>query len=426
MVPRTWLIVSFLVLLSVAPGFSRTGASSASPATLLNARLQETHVINRVPYVAQTEVNYCLFASVTMVFNYMGLNTSLDELLFYTGIGYSHSYSEEQRLPQVAIWGRFDFLYHLFGVTATSWQPPNQNLSNDVRWELYYARVKENISRDIPVITMVDPFSLPSLRDQFKVNDFVWEKMFPPGHHVIVVVGYNEANQSICYQDPNAGYYGNGSLGTYAWMPLSSFRLAHEKLKNYRIITYAQTGTPLSKQEAFDEAFSKNIDNLTGGSQVNGWYYGINASEAMELDFSPGVNQSQETSRMYKAYCGTGLNYTLDLVIHWLCCHIDPTHPNIYDMIVAGKQDPFEEIAAVQNHTAQYLAQCMIHPSLCKNQSALLRNEAEQWHQLSTSYTIFMRKGMFLSNVRAAYVMSTMKALVKNIIHIEEALITQT
>jgi len=129
---------------------------------------------------------------------------------------------------------------------------------------------------------------------------------------------------------------------------------------------------------------------------------------------------------MYKAYGGTGMNYTLDLVIHWLLTHLNPNHPNIYDMIIAGKQDPFEEIAAAKNHTAQYLVQCVIHPSLCKNQSALLYSESAKWHQLSTYYTIFMRKGMFLSSIRATHVMSTMETLVQDIINIEEALITQT
>jgi len=68
----------------------------------------------------------------------------------------------------------------------------------------------------------------------------------------------------------------------------------------------------------------------------------------------------------------------------------------------------------------------MVYPDLCKNQSTLLRNESEKWHDLSEYYTIFMRKGMFLSNLRAAYVISGMEKLTNDIIGIEEALITQT
>lgn len=99
MIPRTCLMVFLLLMLSVVPGFSKTGESSTSPPTLLKTELQENHVIKGVPYVAQTEVNYCPYACETMVFNYMGLNTSLDELLFYSGVGYRHMYRGDQDSP---------------------------------------------------------------------------------------------------------------------------------------------------------------------------------------------------------------------------------------------------------------------------------------------------------------------------------------
>ncbi len=406
-------------MLSITPGFS-TAWSLSQP---LKAGFQESHVIDGVPYVAQPEVNYCPYACETMVFNYMGLNTSIDELLFYNGAVYRHVYRPEQRLPHVDLWGRFWFMQDIFGVTEHEWMPLDHNLSDDERWSQFYTCVKENISKDVPVITMVDPFALPSLRNQFRCSDFVWKAMFAPGHHVIVVVGYNDTNQSVCYNDPNAGYYGDGLLGTYAWMSESVFRQAHDNVGMYYIITYSQTGTPLSKQEAFDEAFRSNIENLTGGSSGPGGYHGINASEQLAFDFSQGVNQSRETSRLYKTYGGTGLNYTVDLVIHWLLTHVEPGSPNIYDMIIAGKQDAFGEIAAAKKHVAHYLAACMIYPGLCQNQSVLLHRESEQWYNLSASYDVFMRKGQFLSNLRAAHVMSTMETLMKDIVSLERALV---
>lgn len=426
MIGRKFIIVSFIVILSATPSLSSNCVSPPSPSNNWDSRSQESHLINGVKYVAQNERNFCVYACLTMIFNYMDLNTTLDELLFYGGVGYTHSYSEGTRLPNSDIWNRFEFLYYVYGVTEHSWIPPVQNLSSDALWEQYYERLKENITNDTPVVTRVDPFSLPSLRNQFKTNDFVWKIMFPPGFHVIVVVGYNETNQSICYQDPNAGFYGNDSFGTYAWIPMSEFRQAHEKINDYVIITYTQSDTPLSKQEAFDEAFRKNIENLTGGSQAHGRYYGINASQKMHLDFSLGTNQSQETSAIYKEYCGTGMNYTLDMIMQRLCSFVDPLHPNIFDIIMAGKEDPFEDIAAGKDHAAEYLEQCVIHPALCKNQSSLLRSEAEKWHDVSTYYKIFLRKGMFLSDGRAAHAMSRMETLMNDIIGIEETLITQT
>ncbi|HVQ01181.1 MAG TPA: C39 family peptidase [Candidatus Thermoplasmatota archaeon] len=425
MVTRSWLIVVLVIVQSIVAGFSGIEARVASYSPPLTVGSQGSHVIEGVPYVAQTEVNYCPYACETMVLNYMGLNTSINELLFYSGAGYRQVYRSDQRLPHVDLWGRFGFMQSLFGVTEQEWMAQDHNLSDEERWAQFYTRVKKNITNDVPVITMVDPFALPSLRDQFKCSDFIWKAMFPPGHHVIVVVGYNDTNQSICYNDPNAGYYGDGRLGTYAWMPLSVFRQAHENVGVYFVITYTQTGAPLSKHDAFDEAFQSNIENLTGGSSSQGWYSGINASEQMKIDYSEGANQSQETGSLYKAYGGTGLNYTVDLVIHWLLTHLDPEHPNIYDMIVAGKQNPFGELAAAKKHVAQYIATCMIYPSLCKNQSDLLSSESDHWYNLSASYDIFMRKGLFLSNLRATHLMNSMEQLMSDIIPIEQALINQ-
>jgi hypothetical protein len=420
---KPWLTIFFFIILITTSGLSNTMALSTNAPSLAKSELQANHVIEGVPHVAQTEVNYCPYACETMVLNYMGLNTSIDELLFYNGAGYRHLYVPDERLPYMDLWSRFGFMQSIFGVTEQDWRADN-NLSDDERWAQFYTHVKENISNDVPVITMVDPFALPSLRDQFKCSDFIWKTMFPPGHHVIVVVGYNDSNQSICYNDPNAGYYGDGRLGTYVWMPQSVFRQAHENVGMYFVITYTQTGTPLSKQDAFDEAFSSNIENLSGGSSSQGWYRGINASEQMALDFSPGVNQSQETSSLYKTYGGTGLNYTVDLIIHWLLTHLNPKQPNIYDMIVAGKQNPFGAIAAAKKHVAEYLATCMIYPGLCKNQSVLLQNESNQWYNLSASYDIFMRKGLFLSNLRTVHVMNDMEHLTNDIISVEKALIS--
>jgi hypothetical protein len=268
---------------------------------------------------------------------------------------------------------------------------------------------------------------MPSLRNQFKVNDFLWNKLFLPSYHVIVVIGYNETNQSICYNDPNAGFYGDGSYGDYAWINLSNFRKAHEKNNDYCIDTYKQINQPCPKKDAFEKAFRKNIENLTGDFPEYWWAcYGINASKKMQMDFSPGKNNSQETSHMYKEYGDTGVNFTIINFMHRLCSILYPHKPNIFDIIMAGEEIPFEDIAAGKNCVADYLQNCLIHPSLCKNQSNLLRKESEKWHELSKYYEIFLRKGIFLSDLRAALLMNKMEKLMKNIIDIEEVLIAQS
>ena len=143
----------------------------------------------------------------------------------------------------------------------------------------------------------------------------------------------------------------------------------------------------------------------------------------MLIDFLATKNNSQETFRLYKEYGGNGVNITLFMCMQKLCSIIDPRHPNVFDILLAGKTSPFADIANVKWDVADYLQNSSIQPGLCKNQSNLLRNESEQWRGLSKYYNIFLRKGIYLSDIRAIYIMNKMEQLIKKIIDIEEALI---
>jgi hypothetical protein len=354
----------------------------------------------------------------------MGLNTSINELLFYSGVGYRHSYSVSKRLPSADIYRRFDFLYSVYGVSSQSWSPSNFNVSKDELWEQYYTRVKENITKDIPVVTRVDPFSLPSLRNQFKVNDDFWNIIFQTGgYHVILIIGYNDTNQTICYNDPNAGFYGDDRFGDHAWITISAFKQMQEKINSYHFNTFKQSSQSLSKNEAFEQAFRKNIENLTGGIQPDGRCYGLAASQQMQIDFSSAKNNNQEIFRLYKEYGGNGVNITLFMCMQKLCSIVNPRHPNVFEILLAGKTSPFVDIANVKWDIANYLQNSSIQPGLCKNQSNLLRNESELWRELSQFYNIFLRKGIYLSDIRAIYIMNKMEQLIKEIIDIEELLV---
>ena len=88
----------------------------------------------------------------------------------------------------------------------------------------YLPKLKENISQDIPFITSVNPFDLPSIQNQYNLPELFWNAI--PGGHAIVIVGFNETNQTVCYNDPAAGYFGGDSFGTYAWMTYETLKKA--------------------------------------------------------------------------------------------------------------------------------------------------------------------------------------------------------
>ena len=420
---RRILVIFTLIVYGLTPIWSSVSANTTIISNINSSDIPKVHIIEGVPYIAQNGKYFCYYTCLAMIFNYMRLNTSLDEMLFYGGVGYTHSYNTEKRLPHEEIWGDFDLIFYLFGVSEINWWQQNHDLPEDVLWEQYYIRLKENITKDIPIVTVVDPFSMPSLRNQFKVNDFLWNKLFPQGFHVIAVIGYNETNQSICYNDPNAGFYGDSSYGNYAWINFSEFREALGKNNVYMIDTYKKINQPLPKKEAFEEALRKNIKNLKGNFSHG--IFGINASKKMQLDFSPGKN-SKETRLLYKKYGKTGLNFILTDFIHKWCSILYPQKPTIFDILSIGTDDPYKEIAFGKNHIANFLENCSIHPDLCKNQSNLLMQEAAKWNELSQNYKIFLRRGILLSDLRAALVMVKMEKLIENIIGIEEALISES
>ena len=269
----------------------------------------------------------------------------------------------------------------------------------------------------------MNPFCLPSLRDQFPIDDPLWNTLLPHGRHVIVITGYNDTNHSVCYNDPNAGYYGDSRYGDYAWMPLSTLREARETSDISFSFTYTPVSPPLSKEAAFQEAFQRNIDALAG-SITDPWPgpYGINASSQMLHEYSPGVNTSQETIALYETTGGFGIDYHLNHAMHLLCTLIEPYTPNVFDIILAGEKNPFHQIAMGKHLVADYLQNCTIRPGLCTNQSIILRTEAAAWDNLSACYTVFLQHGRLLSGIRATLVMKKMETFTNTIISLEEQL----
>ena len=75
------IAVISLLFLSIQP------VNSLSLDNQNTINLPNNHLIEGIEYIAQTEGYFCYYSCFTMIFNNMGLNTSLDEVLFYDGLG---------------------------------------------------------------------------------------------------------------------------------------------------------------------------------------------------------------------------------------------------------------------------------------------------------------------------------------------------
>lgn len=337
--------LAIFILISILITSITSGASISSEATIKNSSfsssgIPDNYVIEGVPYVSQETNLFCGYAGFTMLLNYQAdVNTTLDEVLYLAGIGYSLLYPipSEDRLPMIAtlLCQSEDYITSYFGYTTETWNADIHNLSLDVCWNEYWSKVKENISKNNPLITTVNPFRLSSLRNlvDFKISERLID-IIPPSGHAIVLVGYNESNQTICYMDPVAGYFGHPELGTYAWMNLKVFRKSLEDINKtigfpFRITKIKKLGSlGLSKQERFEKAHKINIERLKGNNSAyiendlkilskifgfSDYKLGINATEIFNKNFDKGSNNRIKTIQVFKTrenwfkilFCGT-------------------------------------------------------------------------------------------------------------------------
>ena len=436
-----FILIIILVIPIISDMFISTEASMKN-SSFSSSGILDNYVIEGVPYVSQETNIFCAYAGYTMLLNYQAdVNTTLDEVLYLAGIGYSLLYPipSEDSLPMIAslLCQSEDYITSYFGYTTETWKADSINLSLDVCWNEYWSRVKENISTNNPLITTVNPFRLSSLRNlvDFKIPEWLID-IFPHSGHAIVLVGYNESNQTICYMDPVAGYFGHPELGTYAWMDQKIFRKSLEDINKtigfpFRITKIKKLGSiDLSKQERFEKAHKINIQRLKGNNSAyiendlkilskifgfSDYKLGINATKIFNKNFDKGVNNRIKTIQVFKKLGKFGLKY--DFTVYIL-----PIFLKIVDLPSYANekfsQTKFDKIAIEKNYTANFLMK-----NSYVGEASLFKIESQNWKTLSEYYNVFMKKGVFLSYPRALALINKMHNTLDSIMEIESKII---
>jgi hypothetical protein len=251
-----------LIVTGVIPVSSTIRQSDEKKSSL--EEIPESHIIENIPYVNQGDSMYCWCATVTMTFQYYGINTSLFEMLFNSGIGYSVGYKIQW--PCMSVPGYFfgqlaeerRFLANIYGVEYRYNDFYDTSISDDSKWQMYWTSVKENISQNIPVTTAIWMDELPYYENQ-------------PYSHYILLVGYNETNSTVCIHDSIATVYGTSmTSGAYIHIPINSLKNAIQYLDNtYLVETFEDTSDELlSKTDAFKLAHSRNINTTKGDADA--------------------------------------------------------------------------------------------------------------------------------------------------------------
>jgi len=428
-------IVLAVSLISISSGLPLSLLCTSVSAGTISG-VPQSYLIENVPYVGQKTNFHCAFASQTMIFQYFGINTSLDEVIYSSGNAYSLYYPEPSKnhlpiggylISQLPL--DLKFLADIYGLSFSIWWAGNGLEIKDEYWNEYWIRIKQNISDNIPISTSVDPFDLPSIRNQFDPTDTFWNKR--DGGHGIVLIGFNETNESICYNDPGAGYFGNPEYGTYDWMNLTDFKRAVESTSGtkYLISRFQKIADPQPMLKIIEKSYVRNIEKLKGNESVYDKLYidnssacrfGINASKALKEDYEKGIQNRIKTLVTYKLHGRFGIKFQLT---KFICSYFPWVFDKTFFNCEIRLQNEFDRIAIEKRIAADVLLNNSDISNICEYGATLLRQEAENWTKISEYYNVFMKKGIFLSLPRALLLMNKMADTMDNIIAIEEAII---
>jgi len=372
------------------------------------------HIIEkpRVPYVGQPTDFYCMYASLTMIIQHNGINVSLGEVLHHSGIGYSLMYTHFIPIANPAriasggfgicqLFSNIVFLASLYNLTYNEFTPAFY-LAKNQKWNQYWGEVKENILNNAPVLTGVDTFALPYLRERYNISDNSTH-----GGHAIVLVGFNESNNTVCYNDPATALFNESEKGTYTYLSLDILKEAvyYTIGTKYLVLTFTNPEelTIPSSRERFEKAHNKNIERIKGVPEANIGFnfpfpaYGIEAVRSFKTDLSKGLFHRALTILQLVRYNGTLLHY-------------------MYDTIATEKQN-----------VSQYLLENNNISSICLYDAMLLRQEAENWRNLSDAVlglNDFCKNNGFLKTlILSEPILENMDKILSTIIEIEDNII---
>jgi hypothetical protein len=436
----TLCIVLIIFLTSIIPNFIVL-AEHTQQNYSTNSKIPNSYLIEDIPYTSQETNFFCGFATVNMILNYYQLNTTLHEIIYNSGVGYSIGYNgvKNNYLP-TAGWlicqGALtnNFISDIYGVSYYT-GVFDSNLDNEQKWDQYWQYIKQHIINDTPIVVLANQIILAA--DDYNLNNALpFFKILLPrltNGHSILVVGFNEHNNSVCYHDPQYGLYNASEKGFYRWIDKDVFKLATQKGSPGLWVKYFYNTSEhqVSKKDAFLLSHHRNIEKLKGNFSLyykeypeleydENTTYGIEALKSFREDLQKGINSQIKTISTYKKNNGIGIIYR---VIRFLSSISD------IQFFLLWRGDVFEHIALEKQYTAEYLNRVQYLFSddnislLCNYEIDLLNKEVENWTKLAKNYSFFRKWGIFIPLRQAVKLIQRMFNLVDNIINIQEKII---
>lgn len=405
----------------------------------------DSHFIEGVPYVSQETGFYSAYASPTMIFRYLGVHTSLQDVLFILGVGYSLAYSKHSILPGWQVSRDYSYLSSLYGLSYDKWLPsvPEEDISESEPWGQYWIKVKENITNDIPVLTGTNFLSYHNKLSNLK-NPKVLLKPIMRNIHAIVIVGFNESNQTVCYNDPAAVIKCENKNGYNIWRDLTDFKKGFETGRKFYpvpVMTFKKISEPLPKEIIFNMSHERNIERMRGNISVYNadWVYGNISEKYNELVGIKALEKFKNNIRKRLKYrylivpnvkfSGFKKGNFENTAI--LSVTLSPIFFKIFEKIsqkpinsLKGKKiSKLNMIYTDKNYTLQYLRD---NSDLLQNNSSeikLFEYELENWSKLNERIKKYLNLGLFMKIFYGRRIINGMEKLLENIMEIENEIL---
>jgi len=432
-------IISILSLILIFSNSSIISGLGIEPIKLVKNQNYDDHLIEDVPYVGQYYNLHCSYASRTMCIKHLGINVSLEDILFHSGLAYSMGYPFE--MPSFDMNFRYmpmggyiisqdikdvSHLASIYGFKFNEWEMPINESENG--WEIYLQKVKENISANIPVVTSVHPLKLKTFRSFLNIHEKILDILSrKPGGHGVVIVGYNDSNNTICFNDPLALFFGNPAKGTYIWMDQNSFLDAvnNTSIDSYLIRTITKMSEPMDEKLAFNISHKRNLERLKGNASAY-----ANYSEKENIEYTFGIeavndlkekfNDKEECKNVKKAYKTKGRKLKILKPAIKIISLLGIVPDRFEEMSL---QNEFEKNALEKLIASEYLKNNSYLSDICIYDAELFEAEAEKWMELSNLYSKFIERLVYNFSPFASIILKKMADVLDEIIVIEQAII---
>ncbi|MFO7678120.1 MAG: C39 family peptidase [Thermoplasmatota archaeon] len=414
--------------------------------------IPQSHVISDVPIVGQDSRFYCNIASLTILLNYYGFNVTKNEVFFLMGGGFSLFRAEHRYLKTFASNecayppSNHEFLASLLNLSFQQFHT-DLTVDEDRVWDQIWNCILQNISSNQPVLISLDAAILSAHQLGLKLPISLWKNIALSINHEVVVVGYNQSNQTICYHDPQYSIFGDEHKGAYLWTTVDVFKTAFQRyysitadLSHYRIKSFEKPVTISYDMEGIiGQAYQRNMRRLQGDAtaydlffdspiceNITKYYFGLNVSYRLKNIYGRNLQTQLYSLSVYKRMVRFGIANTFFFALdNFLQRFLERDFSYVFDSLpLPGYKNDYKFIAEEKQIISQLMMDYAYVSPVYENCSKLLQHESQLWFRMADYHRILLNKGIFTTIPRAVYIFNKISSILEEIIQIQQEILS--